>query len=146
MKRIRNRTRARLADIVTLARCEQLHVTLDVVKLSDVLQRRLRDLALVCRMQIEELASRVRHTAKLDHTLCKQRLVARVVVAQQLALPLPEERSRVLTRARFSEVVDHGFQRFEGTRRVRPQIRALRLAFAGDEHRHRRFVSLQNVM
>jgi hypothetical protein len=59
MQGIGDRPCALLPDRQALVRGKRLHFALDLIELADVLERGLRDLALVRRMQIEELATRV---------------------------------------------------------------------------------------
>jgi hypothetical protein len=48
------------------------------------------------RMQIKELAARMRPTGNVRHPISKQRLVAAIVVNTEMPLPLPQEAARVL--------------------------------------------------
>ncbi|CAB3809817.1 hypothetical protein LMG28138_06116 [Pararobbsia alpina] len=109
-----------MPDREALAWLKRLRFGFDLVELSDVLKCILRDLALVGRVQIVELATRVRHATKLGHAPGKQRLIACEVVADELALPVPQEGPRMLTRATLGEVVDDRLQVLEGPGAVRP--------------------------
>ena len=111
-----------------------------------VLQRDLGDLALVRRVQIEELAPRVRQAADLGHTTCDQGLVAAEVVTGQAAPPATQEGPRMITGARLAEVVDHGLHIFECPRGVGPEVGPVRLAVAGLEHLHRRLIGMQHAV
>lgn len=105
---------------------------------------------LLAKCTLHELAARVRHAAHLgDAAVEEQRLVSRVVVAYEAALPgalgaVTEERTRMLARAALGEVVDHGAHILERAAGVGPEIGAMRLACAGCQHRHRRLVVVQH--
>jgi len=51
----------------------------------------------------------------------------------------------MLTHRAVGEVVDYGAYAFEGAWGVGPQVSAVRLAGARFEHRHGRFVGMQNM-
>ncbi|MNL55550.1 hypothetical protein D3C87_1789720 [compost metagenome] len=97
-----------------------LDLTLDLVDPRELLQRDLGDLALVRRVQIEELAPRVRQAADLGHTTCDQGLVAAEVVTGEAASPVAQEAPGVFARARFAEVVDDRLDVLEGARGIGP--------------------------
>lgn len=135
---------------------EVTDVALDLVELADPLHRRARDRALVGRVQLDELAPGVSHAADLGDAALEQRLVSAVVVAHQMPDPglltwrssrrvMPEERPRMLAGAARRKVVHHGLDRLGHGGGICPQVRALRLARARREHRHRRFVGMQDL-
>ena len=119
-------------------------LALNVVELAEELQRFLGEGALVVDPQIVEFPARVRKTPNLDHALSEQPLVPRVVVADELAAPAVEEVLGMRRAAALSEVVHDGVQGIELGRAVAPDVCAVRLALAGDQHRDRCFVSVQN--
>ena len=96
MQRIGDRLGLGLSDLAARMRIERMHFTLDVVELSEVPERLLGQLAVVVCVQIEELAPSMRKTAAFDHALSQQRLVARIVIAHELATPCSEEGLRML--------------------------------------------------
>ena len=120
---------------------------LDLIDPGELLQGELGDLALVGRVQVEELASCVGQAPHLGHAAGDQGLVAAEVVAGQAALPglvgaVAQEAPGVLARAGFAEVVDHSLDALEGPRRIGPEVGAVRLAIAGLEHGHRRLIGV----
>jgi hypothetical protein len=87
----------------------------------------------------------------LGDALLERRLVAAVVIAYQLVVPAIEECAGMFTSAAAGEVIDHRAQVTELSGRICPQVRTVRLALAGAEHLHWRFVGvhhalLQNLM
>src|ERR1700752_1713339 len=100
---------------------------------------------MVC-MQLEELASRMRGTADLRDAPGKTVLVAAIVVAHQLALPVAQEGARMLASAAVGEVIHDRLERHVLRRGIRPQIRTMCLAFAWTEHLHRRFIRMQHTL
>ncbi|VWD65465.1 hypothetical protein BCO71033_07389 [Burkholderia contaminans] len=144
MQCIGNRSSALAPHVEARWRGQWLHFALDLVELADIVQGVRSDLAFVRDMQIVELAPCVRHAAKFSDALRKQRLVAGEVITYEAAPPITEECLRVLAGSTVGEVVDHRLQSLEGTRAIRPEIRALRLAFAGAEHRHRCLIGMQH--
>ena len=96
MQRIGDRLGLGLSDLAARVRIELMPFTLDGVELSEVLERLLGELAVVVCVQIEELAPRVRQAAAFEHALGQQCLVARIVIAHELATPCSEEGLRML--------------------------------------------------
>ena len=76
VQRIGDRLGSGLADMAARMRIELLHFALDIVELSEVLECLPGELAVVVRVQIEELAPGVREAPAFDHALGEQRLVA----------------------------------------------------------------------
>ena len=70
--------------------------------------------------------------------------VARVIVGDQFAAPIFQERAAVLARPTGREVVEHCSQAVARGRCVRPQVGPVRLARARLEHLHRRLVGMQH--
>ena len=63
---------------------------------------------------------------------------------QPLLYSTSEERLRVPSARLSGEIEDDGLHRVEARRAVAPQVRAVRLAAARREHRHRRLVGVQH--
>ena len=95
--------------------------------------------------EVVELAPGVRHAARLSDTVFEQRLVAGIVVADQLALPAADELFRVAPAAGFSEVVDDALDVVILRRAPAPQVSLVRLAVAGLQHRHRCLIGMQHL-
>src|SRR5579859_7682291 len=120
MECLSNGTRSLLPDIQAFVRSELLYLPFDLVELTDVLKRIPCNLALAGRMQIVELAPRVRHATELGHALCKQCFIAGEVIADELPSPVSQEVPRVFTRPTVSEVVDDRLQILEGPGAIGP--------------------------
>ena len=146
MQRIGNRFCLRLPHQPAGLGIQVLHLALHLVELPEVFEGVPSNLALVGFEQVEELAPRMRQASALGHALGQSRLVARVVVAHQLATPAVQERLGILARTRLGKVVDDGFDVLEGPRAVRPQVRAVCLAVARFEHRHRCLVGVEHLV
>jgi hypothetical protein len=131
---------------LSLVGVEILEFTLDLVDRANLLQGALGNLALVCHVQVKELAPGVRQAAHLGDATSDRLLVSGVVVADQTALPIPQEGSGVFAGARLAEVVHHGLGIFECPRRVGPQVGPVRLAVARPEHLHRRLIRMQHAV
>ena len=97
-------------------------------------------------MQVIELTARVSKAANFGHALSEQLLIAREVVAHQVAAPWIEEGSRMLASATLGEVVDDRLHLFECPRAISPEISALSLPLSRTEHRDRCLVSVQHAM
>lgn len=69
MQRLGDRPTPRLPDATPLIGIQVLHLALDLVEPGEVLDASLRDLALVGRVQFDELAPRMREAASLDDAL-----------------------------------------------------------------------------
>ena len=82
-----HRSRLVLSDPLSLVGCEVLNLALDFIQLYEVFERLFGNRALVVRPQVEELAACVRQATGLGHAHRQELLVARVVVADQLATP-----------------------------------------------------------
>lgn len=80
---------------------------LNIVELAEIIDRFLRNLALLGRVQLEEFALGMRHAAGLLHALGEQRLIAGVIVAHERATPLPQEVAGMLTCSTLGKVIDH---------------------------------------
>ena len=126
-----------------LVRRQVGNVPLDLVELLDIDQRLLGNLALVVGMQVEEFPARMGHAAGFGHAVSDQRLVARVIVADERTAPVAEEFPGMFARPAVGKVIDHRLDRLEGPNAVRPQVGPMGLAGAGVKHRHLRFVSMQ---
>src|SRR5690606_24979449 len=74
------------------------------------------------------------HATNLGHALRKTGFVARVVVADQAALPLAQEGAGMFTSTTFRKVVDHGLEFFEGAWCVGPEVCSVGLFAARLEH------------
>ena len=79
--------------------------SLNLVQGRNVVQRFFGDLALVGRVQVEELALCMGHAADLGNTQFKTCLVASEVVARQFAAPTTKEVSGMFASAARAEVV-----------------------------------------
>jgi len=98
-----------------------------------------------------ELAPCVRQASGFRDAMCKQRLVARVVVAHQRAAPgcfarVAQELHWIAAGATFGEVEHHGLLLRVARRAIAPQVCTVRLASAGIEHRHRCLVGVQDQL
>ncbi|MNR00265.1 hypothetical protein D3C85_1160320 [compost metagenome] len=121
-------------------------LSLNFVQGCDVMQRFVGDLALVGRVQIEELAARMRHAADFRNAQLKACLVASEVIADQLAVPVAEEVSSVLTSTARTEVVNNRRQLGELTRGVGPDVSAMSFLRARHQHLYRRFVGVHDAV
>jgi hypothetical protein len=99
-----------LPGLPALIRIQIFDLPLHVIKLADVTQCLLSNLALVTDMQIKELTPRMRQAADLRDSIGEPGLVATKVIANQTTFPLFKEGSTVLTGSGFTDVVDHCFQ------------------------------------
>ena len=81
-------------------------------------------------VQVMQFPAGVCHAADLDHPALEQRLVAGVVVADELSGPTPEELARMHTSAAVGKVVDDGLQLVVFARAVTPQVRPMRFSEA----------------
>lgn len=147
MKSVQDRPGLLLPNGLPLLGVQLFDVPLDLIDPGELLQGELGDLALVGRVQVEELAPGMGQTAHLGHAAGDQGLVAAEVVAGQAALSglvgaVPQEAPGVFARAGFAEVVDHSLDALEGPRRIGPEVGAVRLAIAGLEHGHRRLIGV----
>ena len=79
-------------------------------------------LAFIGCVQVEELAPGVGHAADFGNTLFEAGLVAREVVADQLAVPLAEEVACMFASTAGAEIVDHGLHIGEGRGAVGPHV------------------------
>lgn len=91
-------------------------------------------------VQVDELAPGVGHAADLGYAVGEALLVAAVVVADQLAPPVAEEVTGVLTAASFAEVVDHRFQPGVGCGGIGPEVGLVCLFLHGGQHRYWNFI------
>ena len=80
-----------LASAQPLVGAGVLHLPLDLVELADQLERLSGNLAFVGRMQLEELAPRMRPAARLAAVITHELLVAGKVIDQQCAAPALQE-------------------------------------------------------
>ena len=103
----------------------------DLVDLVNLLQRELRELALVCCVQVKEFAACVGYASRFRDALGKAGLVAAEVIAYQTTSPFTEEASSVLPRSRFTKVVDHRLLVFEGSGGIGPQVSTVGLPLPG---------------
>lgn len=87
-----------------------IEFSLDAVRHTDVTQRLAGQVTLVCHVQLVELAPGMHQTADLDDALTEAGLVASLVVAHQLTLPVPQEGAGVFARPAQGEVVNRGLQ------------------------------------
>src|ERR1700723_3632277 len=71
------------------------------------------------------------HAAHFDDAAIEEGFVASVVVADELASPVTQERLRMRATAAVCEVVDDSLQVVVFARAVTPEIRAMRAAEAG---------------
>jgi hypothetical protein len=142
VKRIGQRPGLFLADLQSLSSIEMLHLTLHVIELPDVRAGLPCDLALAADMQITEFSTRMRHASSLRDATDKSGFIASVIVTNKTALPFAQECSGMLAGARFAEIVDHRFQVFKGSWRIRPEVGSVGLFLAGFEHLHRRLVGV----
>src|SRR5580693_4324546 len=71
------------------------------------------------------------HAAYFDDAAIEEGFVAGVVVADELASPVTQERLRMRATAAVREVVDDSLQVVVFARAVAPEIRAMRAAEAG---------------
>jgi hypothetical protein len=85
----RSRFRALLAQLPATVGIQFLlpRLTLDVVQGAEESQAFLRDLAAMIGVQIMELAPGMRHTTHFDHTPLEERLVAHVIITDELSGP-----------------------------------------------------------
>ncbi|MNX56165.1 hypothetical protein D3C86_869520 [compost metagenome] len=87
-------------------RFQLARLSLNFVQSCDGVQRFFGYLALVGRVQIEELAARMRHAADFRNAQLKACLVAREVIADQFAVPVAEEVSSMFACTARAEVVN----------------------------------------
>src|ERR1700733_4679131 len=110
---------------------EFARLALDFVKRREVSQTLFGDLAAVICVQIMQLSSRVGETADLNDPAIEQCLVARVVIADELARPVAQELTGVHSGTAVGKVVDDRLQLIVFARRVAPEIRPMRATEAG---------------
>src|SRR5580704_1787251 len=99
---------------------------LDLIECAEVPQSLLSDCTAVIGVDVVELTPCVRGAAYFDDPSLEQRLVTRVIVTDEFAGPVPQERSSVLTAATFRKVVDHDRQFVVFGGAVTPQVRPVR--------------------
>lgn len=97
MQRIEHRLTVLLSNLLVLIGVQILHLAFDAVDLAELLQREPCDLALVGRMQIEELASGMRQATGFRYAVGKPGFVATEVISDQTALPVTQEGPCMLT-------------------------------------------------
>src|SRR3546814_863054 len=73
-------------------------------------------------------------------------LVAGKVIADQLAVPVTQKITRMLTRTTRAEVVNHSLERREWRRAVGPDVSAMGFLLARREHLHRRFIGVNHAL
>lgn len=91
----------------------------------DVVQRFFGDLALVGRVQVEELPAGMGHAADLRKAQLKACLVVSKVIADQLAVPTAQEGSGMFASAARAEVVNDRRQVGELTGGIGPDVSAM---------------------
>ena len=96
-----------LPDLLARFGIERLHVPFDLVKLTDVFQRRAGHQAGGILLQVEEFPTSMGHAACLKDAPGKAGLVARVVVADKRAFPRAQEGAGMFARKALGEVIDH---------------------------------------
>ena len=144
VKGIAHRFGAALPKPVSRFDIKRRGITFDVIWGGEERQRLISDLTAVIGMQFEELAPRVSCAADFGDTLKEWGLVAAVVITDQLAAPVTQERTGMLTGTASGEVVDHCTQVTELRRRIRSQVGPMCPALAGAEHLHWGFVRVQD--
>ena len=97
----------------------------DFVQRREVSQPLFGDVAAMIGVKIMEFPAGVSHAADLDHTAVEQRLVAGVVVADQLSGPASKELASMHTSAAVGKVVDDGLQLVVFARAVAPEVRPM---------------------
>ncbi|MNH35233.1 hypothetical protein D3C79_959030 [compost metagenome] len=110
------------------------------------MQRFFGDLALIGRVQVEELTASMGHAADLCDAQIKARLVTGEVVADQLAVPVVQEGSGVFAGAARAEVVNDCRQVGELAGCVGPNVGSVGLLGARRQHLYRRFIGVDHAM
>ena len=85
----------------------------------------------------------MRGAADFDDAAFEQCLVAREVVADELASPVSQEVAGIEPFATVGKVIDHGLQRLVFAGAVAPQIGPMCAAQPGRQHRHRGLIRMQ---
>jgi hypothetical protein len=86
----------------------------------------------------------MRCAANFHDAALEQRLVAGVVIADQLAGPRPQKIPSVGATAAIRKVVDHDRQLVVFGAAITPQVSSVRATQPGFEHGHRRLIRLQH--
>ncbi len=119
--------------------------SLDLVKLTDVFQGLSRQLTLVCLVPVVELATGMDQVTDFSDAAAEAGLVTRVIVADQLALPVTQKSAGVLARPGWSEVVNNDLQVRERCGAVSPDVGLVGFLFARSQHANRSFIGMQNA-
>ena len=98
--------------------CDQF--ALNGIELLEIRERLAGDLTLMAGVQIKEFPPRMGHAAGFGDALGNQRLVARVIVADERTPPIAEKGLGVFAGPTFGEVIDNRLHRLEGADTVRP--------------------------
>lgn len=118
----------------------------DFVQATNRVQCLFGQLAFVRRVKVEELAPGVGYAANFGDALLEAGLVASEVVADQLAIPLPQKIARMLAGTAGAEVVHHGLQIGEGRGAVGPDVGPMGFLLAWREHLHRGFIGVDYAL
>ena len=105
MQGIQERLRPGLTDTLPFVSSEVFDLALNLVDLGNLLQRTFSDLAFVARMQVKEFSPGMRQATDFKHAVGQRLLVARVIVTNQAAFPIPQEGSSVFTRSGLAEIL-----------------------------------------
>jgi len=111
-----------ISDFLSLIRRQIFGFSLNVVKLADVFQGLCRKLTLVGLMQVVELAAGMNQATDFSDAVAEARLVTRVIIADQFALPVTQEGAGVLARPAWGEVVNNGLQVRERCGAIGPDV------------------------
>ncbi|PXX25855.1 hypothetical protein NA66_102692 [Burkholderia pyrrocinia] len=143
---IGDRTGALLAHFTSSISREFCNIALDRVKFAEVFQRLFGDLTFVAGEQLKEFSSRMGNASDLGDPQLESGFVAFMVITDQLAAPITEERSSMFTRTTIGELIDDGTHVGELRGGIRPYVCALRLSFAWNQHLHRCLIGVQHTV
>ncbi len=112
----------------------------------DVVQRFFGDLALVGRVQIEQLSTCMGHAADFGDAQVEAGLVTREVIADQLAVPTAQEGSGMFASTAQAEVVNDRRQVGELTGGIGSDVSAMSFLRARRQHLYRRLVGVNDAV
>ncbi|MNE30602.1 hypothetical protein D3C80_1241290 [compost metagenome] len=131
---------------LSITRFQLADFSFNFVQGRDVMQRFFGDLALVGRVQVEELAACMGHAADLRDAQFKACLVASEVVADQLAVPVAKEGSGMFASTARTEVINDRRQIGELAGGIGPDISAMSFLRARRQHLYRGLVGVDDAV
>lgn len=131
---------------LSITRFQLADFSFNFVQGHDVVQRFFGDLALVGRVQVEELSTCMSHAADFRDTQFKACLVSSEVIADQLAVPVAEEASGVFAGATRAEIVNDRRHIGELAGGIGPDVSAMSFLRPRRQHLYGRLVGMDDTM